>query len=187
VSEETQNKMSDKEAWEAEQEQLRQEQNLPPGAVPEQRPQAFAQVDGANELTGNVQQRLRKEGSNMADNALAHGYEEYKRACSKAQMNKAERESKGPEILYPGAHCYINNPDGEGKEHHGRAVAVNRVAEFKTVGAESLANSGYNADRRFAPVETYEVSTRDGRAEILFVSAEHLQKVPVTEYHRTVT
>lgn len=173
-----------KEEWEAEQERLRQEQNLPEGAVPEQRPQAFA--NGGDE-TGVIKQKLLDNDSPLAQNQPAMGFEEHKKAASKAQANKAEKDSKGPEIMYPGALAYINNPDGDGKEHHGRAVAVNRVAEFETIGAEALANSGYNADRRFAPVKTYEVATRDGRAEILFVSAEHLTRTNITNFHRTQT
>lgn len=181
---EDQEKFPSKEEWEAQQEQLRQQQNLGPGQVPEQRPQV---ATNGEPVDGEVQKRLREEGSPLADNAPAHGYEEHKRAASKAQAKKAERQSMGPERMFPGAHCYINNPDGEGKEHHGRACAVNSVAEYESPEDEALANAGYNANRRFARVKSYEVRTRDGRAELLIVDAEHLSRVPVTEFHRTVT
>lgn len=175
---------TDQEIWEAHQNELRRQQGLGPDQVPEQRPQAFAQGET---VIGEVEKKLRDAGSNMASNAPAHGYEEHERANSPTQARKAARQSMGPEIMYPGSTCYINNPDDEGSEHHGRAVAVNRITEYESPEDEALANSGYNADRRFARVKTYEVSTRDGRAETLFVSANHLTKVDISEFHRSAT
>jgi hypothetical protein len=61
------------------------------------------------------------------------------------------------------------------------------VVDYEDAEQEALANSAYNANRRFAKVKTYECVTRDGRAELLLVSAEHLKRTPVTEFHRTVT
>lgn len=180
-------KFPSKSEWEEQRRQAAFQQGLDPNderVVPEQRPQATIAPDPVD---GEVAKRLREEESPMADNAPPHGYEEHKRAASAAQAKKAEKESMGPERLFPGAYAYIDNPDGEGKEHHGRAVAVNRVEEFASPEDEALANSGYNPNRRFAQVKTYECSSRDGRAELLIVSAEHLRTVPVTEYHRTVT
>lgn len=173
-----------KEAWEAEQARLRQEQGLSEGQVPERRPQAFT-VPADN--TGEVQKRMRAEGSPMADNAPAHGFEEHEKSRKSAEREDGGAGEQLQEIMYPGTHAYINNQDGEGKEHHGRAVAINRVNEYESPAQNLLANSAYDHNRRYAKVKSYEVSTRDGRAELLIVSAEHLTKVPVTEYHRTVT
>lgn len=173
-----------KEDWEAQRAQEAFRQNLEPGQVPEQRPQGTIAPPPEK---GEVSKKLSAAGSNLAHDAPAHGYEEHKAAHSAANARKAARQSMGPERMYPGAHCYINNPDGEGSEHHGRAVAVNAVSEFASPEDEALSNSGANPDRRFAKVKAYECSSRDGRAELLIVSAEHLSKVPITEYHRTVT
>lgn len=180
-------KFPSQQEWEEQRRTSAMQQGLDPdnsNATPEQRPQ---ETFNPEPVDGEVQKRLRENESPLADNAPAHGYEEHKRAASEAQARKAERSSMGPERLYPGAHAYINNPDGEGSEHHGRAVAVNRVEEYASVAQEMLANSGYNPNRRFAEVATYECSTRDGRAELLIVSAEHLSPVSVVDYHRTVT
>lgn len=174
------------EEWEAEQARLRHEQGLLPGQTPEVRPQAFAHSGVPD---GEVVTKLKESGSNLAPDAPAHGYKEHKAAHDNAQnpRSKSVTGEVGPEMFYPGTHAYINNPEGKGSEHHGRAVAVNRVVEYKTPKDEALANSGYNHDRRYAQVKTYECSTRDGRAEMLVVNSEHLQRVPVTEFHRTVT
>lgn len=170
-----------REEWEADQARLRHEQGLSEGQTPEQRPQAFAH---GNPPDGEVQKRLRAEGSNLADNA---GQDRDAYAEAKAAAQPKTKTERGAEQFYPGTHAYINNPDGVGKEHHGRAVAVNRVVEYANVAQEALANSGYNHDRRYAKVKTYEVSTRDGRAEMLIVNAEHLSRVAITDFHRTVT
>lgn len=180
-------KFPSEEEWNDQRRQQAMQQGLDPDderVVPEQRPQATI---APPPVDGEVQKRLREEESPMADNAPPHGYEEHKRAASKAQARKADRNSMGPEIMYPGSYAYINNEDGEGKEHHGRAVAINRVEEYASPEDEALANSGYNPNRRFAKVKTYETRSRDGRAELLIVNAEHLSKVPVTEFHRTTT
>jgi hypothetical protein len=183
----TEDKFPSQEEWEAERRARASQQGLNPDderSVPEQRPQ---ETIAPPPVDGEVQKKLRDADSPMADNAPPHGYDEYKRAASESQARKAERNSLGPERLYPGAHAYINNPDGEGSEHHGRAVAINAVDEFATPGAEALANAGYNANRRFAEVATYECRSRDGRAELLIVSAEHLNPVSVNDFHKTVT
>lgn len=169
-----------KEEWEAQQEALRQQQNVPEGGVPEQRPQHTIAPEPEQ---GHVAKALSEQGSPMAHDAPAMGYEEHKKAFDDAQ--KERKSEKGPERMYPGAHCYINNPKDEAM--HGRAVAVNGVSEFASPEDEALANAGYNHDRRYAKVKTYECSSRDGRAELLIVNAEHLTRVPVAEYHRTRT
>lgn len=186
MTQKTKDDFPSREEWEAEQAALRSQQGLSEGQTPEQRPQAFASGPTGDDkgAVGTVQQRLRDEGSNLADTS---GEDRDAYAEAKAAAKLKTKTERGAERLFPGAHAYINNPDGDGKEHHGRAVAVNGVHEFKSAAQEVLANSGYNHDRRYAQVKSYECSTRDGRAELLIVSAEHLSKVPVTEFHRTPT
>jgi hypothetical protein len=166
--------------WEEERARLAASQNLPEGAVPEQRPQATIQPAP---VEGEVHKRLVEEGSPLV-NTEPMGKEAYDRAASDQQARKAAKDSMGPERLFPGAHCYIDNPDGEGKEHHGRAVAVNGVHEFEDGANAILATLG-TPDARFAKVKSYECFSRDGRAEHMIVSAEHLRRVPVTEFNRT--
>jgi hypothetical protein len=174
-----------KQEWEAQQARDRTAQNLGDNenAVPESRPQATIDPEP---VTSQTQQRLREAESPMADNAPPHGYEEHKRAASDAQAKKAASESFGRERLYPGAHAYIDNENGEGSEHHGRAVAVNAVSEFASVEDERISAAG-NPNSRFAEVKSYECRTRDGRAELMIVDADHLRTVDINNFHPSVT
>jgi hypothetical protein len=169
--------------FEANMERERVAQNLPEGGVPEQRPQATispAPVDG------EVRKRLVEAGSPLAQNQEAMPKSAYDKASSKAQIDKAARESLGPERFWPGARAYVENPDGDGSEHHGRAVAINGVAEYADDQQELLAAAGVPGSR-FAKVASYQCTTRDGRAENLIVSAEHLRRVATENFNKTET
>lgn len=161
-------------------------QNLDPDTqVPETRPQA-ATSGGAPD--GEVRKRLVDVGSPLAQ--LADGgmdQEAYDRATSDAQARKAAKQSLPPERLFPGAHCVIVNEDDDGSEHNGRSCSVNRVAEWESDEDRAKGTSGDAELMLYARVKTYEVSTRDGRAETLFVSAEHLNKVGAENYHKSTT
>lgn len=173
-----------KEEFETRMDTLRREQNLPEGAVPETRPQATISPDPVH---GSIHEKLVDADSNLVDEGTpAMDKAAYDRANSDEQAEKAAKESFGPERLYPGAHAYIENSRGKGKEHNGRAVAVNGVNEWASPEDELLAAAG-TPNSRFAQVQSYDCSTRDGRAEHLVVDAKHLSTVRVEDFHRTQT
>lgn len=186
MTDQTHDDFPSEEEWEAQRRAAAMQQGLDPddpNQVPEDRTKGPI---AAPPITGEVQQRLQDSGSPLASNAPAHGYEEAKRAHSEAQKRKAAKNSLGAERMFPGAYCVIDNPSGDGSEHNGRSVAVNGVNEWESVEEERIAAAG-TPSSRFAKVKTYDCSTRDGRAEHLVVSAEHLKKVDVRDFHRSVT
>lgn len=167
---------------EDEREEQRIAQNLPEGAVPEKRPQATThRVEH-----GQIHDRMVEEHGHALGEEPAMDQDAYDKAESEAQAKKAAKDSLPPERFYPGAHAVIVNPDGDGKEHDGRMVAVNAVHAFESKADELMAASG-TPSARFATVDSYEVRTRDGRGEMLIVSADHLKRVPAQEFHKTVT
>ena len=156
-----------KKAFEARQAELAASQNLREGAVPEQRPIASQRVDDPH---SDVYKKLREAGDARADDTPMP-FSAYTKAQSDAQAKKAAKESRFETRVYPGARGWIDNP---GEPDHQRAVAINRVNEYASVEDELKAASGTEAGR-FAEVKSYECMSRDGRAELLIVSAEHLK------------
>jgi hypothetical protein len=146
-------------------EEARIAQNLPEGAVPEQRPQAFQTVDDPHSL---VYKNLVEEGDPRGG-VPAMDKSAYDRAGSKAQMDKAARESLTRTRLYPGARAYLE--DGGLR----RAVAVNRVVSWKSFEDQVRGTSGVPTQHDQAEVAEYEVVTRDGRSEVLIVDADRLE------------
>lgn len=146
---------------------LAAEQNLPEGGVPEVRPIASQTVDDPH---SGIFHRLQEAGDDRAG-APAMPKSAYDKAASAAQKRQAEKESRVVTLLHPGARGWIDNP---GEPDHGRAVAVNRVHEYASVEDERIAAAG-TPESRFAAVKDYECQSRDGRAELLIVSAEHLK------------
>lgn len=158
-----------KKEFEERQAQLAREQNLPEGGVPEVRPIASQTVDEEAQHS-KVFKRLRDAGDDRAG-AKAMPKSAYDKAASKSQKDKAAKEERSVTLLYPGARGWIDNP---GQPDHGRAIAVNRVESYASVEDERIAAAGGPASR-FAEVATYECQSRDGRAELLLVSAEHIR------------
>jgi hypothetical protein len=138
-----------------------------PNFVPEQRPIASQTVDDPH---SRVYNELKKAGDPRA-NDEPMPKSAYDKAASSAQATKAAKESRGEVRLYPGARAFIDN---EGSPDHGRAVAVNRVTSWKSDSDELLAAAGTTESRFSQPAE-YECFSRDGRAELLIVSADHLR------------
>src|SRR5436853_7853261 len=101
-------------------EEARIAQNLPEGAVPEQRPIASQVVDDPH---SGVYNALKEAGDPRAG-VPAMDKSAYDRAASEGQARKAAKESRTRTRLYPGARAYIEDPEGSGFR---RAVAVNRV------------------------------------------------------------
>lgn len=156
----------------------RRAQNLPEGAVPEQRPIASQK---ASHPHSRVYDALVEAGDPRAGNSgdpnvgWKPTQEDYERTASAAQARQSDKESLKVVRLYPGARCWVDNP---GQPDHGRAVAVNRVQEFEDVANELLAGAGTDQSRN-AMVKSYECVSRDGRSEFMIISAEHLRVAPV--------
>lgn len=164
----TETKQEKDEKFDAERNLEAERQNLPEGAQPERRPQAF--IDPAP-VHSETHKKLVE-----ANSPLVAGQERMDRSAFELAEKRANDENyedeAAPEAEFlPGTTAYIDNPRGKGKEHHGRAVAV---------------NAAMSRDEDGLPVE-YECRSRDGRAEFLVVSHKHLRSVPHTEFHRTVT
>jgi hypothetical protein len=149
-------------------------QGLPEGAVPEQRPQAFLQpADPHSRVYNDLVEAEDARAGNSGDPNVGprHTKADFDRASSKAQAKKSADESLGAQRLYPGARGWINNPD---TPDHGRAIAINGVAEYENEVQEFVATLGTPASR-FAKVKSYNAVTRDGRSEHMVVDAEHIQ------------
>lgn len=157
-----------KKEFERNMEEARVAQNLPEGSVPEQRPIASQTVDDPH---SRVYKEL-KEAEDPRAGVPAMDKSAYDRANSDSQRSKAEGEEERPGRLYPGARAYIDN---EGEPDHGRAVAVNRVADWKSFEDQMKGTSGVPEQNNAGQPATYECFSRDGRAEIMLVSAEHLR------------
>jgi hypothetical protein len=156
-------KFPKKEEWEALRTQRQTEQNLGPDGTPEDREARFRPAPESA-----VVQKLREAGDQRGLQEPAHGYEEHKRAASKAQMNKAEKESAGNNRYFNGTKAWIYNP---GAPDHGRAIGINRVSEYESVEDELL--DAVQGGR--GKVKAYECTTRDGRSELMIVSHEHIR------------
>lgn len=144
-------------------------QALPPGSQPEQRPQSTispAPVHGA------VHDRLVEADSPLAGNQPRMDREAFELAQTRAEDPDYEDKAAPAPEFFPGTTAYIQNPRGRGSEHNGRAVAVNIA-----LGRD---------EKTGLPLE-YETRTRDGRAEMLVVSHEHLRPVSHVDFQRTQT
>lgn len=170
-----------KKEFEENQRQLAREQNLPDGAVPEVRPIASQQLTD-RDLHSETFLKLRERGDPRGG-LPAMPKAAYDKANSDAQARKAAKESR-TERLYPGARGYIQYEKDDDHPDNNRAVAVVRVASYKDFSNEMLANSG-TPEARFAEVDEYECTTRDGRAETLFVKAENLKVAQGDNWGRT--
>jgi hypothetical protein len=157
-----------KEEFERNMEEARRAQNLPEGAVPEQRPIASQTVDDPH---SDLYHRLVEANDPTAQNQEAMDKSAYDRAASKGQMEKAAKESRTNERMFPGARCVINKGPRENT-----SVAVNRVVSFKDFEAQFLGTSGVPVQQDSAEVAEYEVTTRDGRGEVLIVNADDLSR-----------
>lgn len=156
--------------FEANMEAARIAQNLPEGAVPEQRPIASQTVDDPH---SNVFKALREAGDPRAGSE-AMPKSAYDKAASAAQMKSAAESSTDNTRLYPGARAVIDHPS---HPDHGRSVAINRVATWASFEDQMKGTSGIPEQMNAAVPSEYEVKTRDGRAEDLIVEAQYL-KVP---------
>lgn len=159
------------EVFAAEQARKAAEQNLPPGAVPEQRPIASQVVDDSQE--SETYKKLRDSGE-LNQKA---SFEDYERAASKEQAKKAAASSQS-ESLIPGATVKITKGPNEGR------VGVVLSVNYDGFEEEQKAKSGDQAVARFARVDTYIVRTRDGRTDTLEVKPGDVRTVAPTDFHR---
>lgn len=154
-----------KKEFEERQEQLRIAQNLPPGAVPEQRPQAFANPD-PNAQHSQLYKDLDEAGELPENQAM--GFDAYQRAQSESQAKKAARASKTPRLL-DGARVILT------KEGHENRPAVIIETTFKNDEEAAKARSGVPSVAMFAEVDSYTVRTRDSRTDVLSVKADEVK------------
>lgn len=148
------------------------DQNLPEGAVPEQRPQASQQTDPSDKVS-ELSKRLAEAGEAPEANNEPMPQEAYDKASSDSQMKKAAKESKSEGIMVG------NMVESTKGPHEGRIFAVTRLVSFKTAAdlVEKLAGS---------PEQLYSVATeveataigdeRDGERLILNVEDAGLEK-----------
>jgi hypothetical protein len=168
ASEDNEDQVAKQREFDARMAELRDAQNLrDPNAVPEQRPIASQTVDDPH---SRVYNELKEAGDPRA-NDEPMDRAAYQRAASVSQARKAEKESRGVVRLFPGARVYI---DQEGHPDHGRAAAVNRVVSWASPEDALMAQLG-GTEGNFAQPAEYEIMTRDGRAEMLIKSADHLR------------
>lgn len=163
------------EKWQAEMDELRLQQGLDSDAVPERRNIRYE--DSVTQSA--IHDKLVEAGDPRGGQVPAHGFKEYERADSDAQKRKAAKESEGNARFFNGQKGWVNNP---GEPDHGRAIGIVRISEYASVEDEVLDSVQGGRGR----VKTYECTSRDGRAETLFISAEHFKPaVEAVDWGRT--
>lgn len=153
------------------------EQNLGEGAVPEQRPQAFATDAGPphSELT----QKLIDAGE---VNVEPMGKEAYDKADSKSQARKAARNSFSEGFL-PGDVAKCANEDSP---HFGRVFAVTRVLGHRGVDEGIRSAQGDPTQLWDTPIELEGRAIGDERdGELLVLNVDELQLEKVRDYRGT--
>jgi hypothetical protein len=156
-------KSEEQEAWEKRQNELRMQQGLPEGAVPEDRDGRYNRTPDSAILT-----KLREAGDDRGGQTPAHGFEEYERANSDAQKKKAAKASEGNERFFAGQRGWVDNP---GAPDHGRAIGILSISEYVSTQDELLDKVQGGRGR----AKSYFCESRDGRAEKLTISAEHFR------------
>lgn len=156
--------LSAEEKWQQRQDELRLQQGLGPDAVPEQRDIRYN--DGVSQSA--VHDKLVEAKDPRGGELPAHGFEEHQRADSEAQKKKAAKESEGNARYFNGQKGWVNNP---GAPDHGRAIGIVRISEYASPQDEIIDSVQGGRGK----VKTYECVSRDGRSELLFVSAEHFK------------
>lgn len=147
-------------------------QNLPEGAVPEQRPQASQQTD-PNERVSDLTKRLEEAGHPSVPVAEPMGQDAYDKAESGAQAKQAARESDKEAIMVG------NMVESTKGVHEGRIFAITRILSFQTV--EGLVNRlAGNPEQLYSHPKEVEGTAigdeRDGERLILDVEADGLEK-----------
>jgi hypothetical protein len=155
---------SNEKEWQAEMDELRLQQGLGPDAVPERRDTRYN--DSVSQSA--IHDKLVEAGDPRGGQVPAMGFKEYQRADSDSQKRKAERESQGNARFFNGQKGWVDNP---GAPDHGRAIGIVRISEYASPEDEILDSVQGGRGK----VTTYECTSRDGRAETLFISAEHFK------------
>ena len=135
--------------------------------VPEQRPQAFTEVDPETE---SDLYKARKEAGDFepADK------EAYDRAASKSQLKKAEKTEKrlGTPNLREGAVVRIT-----GGIYEGTIGAITKV-NYKNETEAAKAASGVPSTSNFAKADSFMIRSRGGAHALISVDAEDVELVP---------
>jgi len=153
------------EEFEAAQAEAAQKQGLPPGAVPEQRPQAFTEVDKTKD---EISQRLEDEGQG----------EKMDKSAYEAAQAEPDTDAEQQESVRVGA--YIKITDGP---YEGANAVVNEV-QYDGPEEAAKARSGDPAAARFAKVATVLARTRGGKHALVELTPEQFEYLDATTYTR---
>lgn len=147
-------------------------QNLPPGSVPEQRPQASQQTDPSDSVS-DLTKRLREAGADPNASGEAMPQEAYDRANSDEQKAQAARESKNEAIMMGNTCVATEGP------HKDRVFAVTRVVSYQDIGG-LVNNLAGDPDQLYSHPKEVEVTAigdeRDGERLVLNVIDNGLEK-----------
>jgi hypothetical protein len=147
-------------------------QNLPPGSVPEQRPQASQQTD-PSDAESDLTKRLRKAGHPSVAPSEPMPQSAYDRASSQAQRDKASEESFTEQIMMGNIAESTKGP------HKGRIFAITRILSFADVGSLVTRLAGDPQQLYSVPKEVEGTAIgdeRDGERLILNVEDDGLVK-----------
>ena len=171
-SQESSEEKSEEDVFAEQQANLAATQNAQ-GAVPEQRPQAFAT---ANDSESDLTKRL-KEADDPLVTDKPMDKDAYDRAGSDEQREKADEASLTPTIR-EGTMVYISKSG----PHVGRAAVVQRV-NYTKVG-QIVRDSG-RPEAEFAEVDTITVKTRDGRTDLLELKPDEVTEADPATWGKT--
>jgi hypothetical protein len=146
-------------------------QNLPPGAVPEQRPQASQINESGTESA--LTKRLREAGHPSVPSDEPMPQESYDKAASQAQMDEAAANSKSEQIMVGNVAEATKGPQ------EGRVFAITRLLSFASAAdlVEKLAGSPEQLYSEPVEVEGRAIGDeRDGELVILNVQKDGLVK-----------
>lgn len=158
---------------EEQREQAREAQNLPEGAVPEQRPQA-SQTNEGTVTESDLTKQLREAGDPAVAPDEPMDQAAYDRAASDSQMKKAAKDSKSEGPMVGSVVIVKDGP------HKDRVFAVTRVLQDGSVGDAIRRLSGDPTQVLNSPKEIEGRAIgdeRDGELVILNLEENEVEKV----------
>ena len=150
-------------------------QNLKPGSVPDQRPNAIQEFPDSQRSDYDLDRE-----ANPPAEATPMDRDAYDRAASSSQAKKADKDSRTPRLLEGEA---IRVVDADNDLFNGRTGAIIGV-NFTPQGAAD-ARSGDPVLHNFAEVESYTVRLRDEGDHRLTLDREQIEPINHSEMHRT--
>lgn len=162
----------EKEEFREEQRAAARSQNLTSeNAVPEQRPQASQEVTDYHQ--SDTYKKLRDSGE-LNDEPMDK--DAYDRADSAAQLKKAQKKERSPDIGVGAKVIITKGP------YEGQTAVVNEV-RYASVEDERIKAAG-TPESRFAKVDALLVRTRGGRHALLSLDPKHVRLAASHEWGR---